>query len=231
MLREWRYELVCSDDDPGSSLARLVTVAPFASGTGADCILCTFEPTATVIASPSSVALAESAALANVALYRVDVQSGTVHCTPSLFDIYGVEPTVTFNDMMARFGELVRHVSDSAGQVSSAAHALADNARLYAAVAQAINRLMATQGRFPLAIDVGDCLFTALDIDHSHRVAPGYYASMGFAVPAGLGLQAASGRRPARDGEAVAVHAGRRIRGRCACCARVQRPGLRSAAA
>jgi indolepyruvate decarboxylase len=65
-----------------------------------------------------------------------------------------------------------------------------------ASVAQAINRLMATYGRFPLAIDVGDCLFTALDIDHSHRVAPGYYASMGFAVPAGLGLQAASGRRP-----------------------------------
>ncbi|MBL8512588.1 MAG: indolepyruvate/phenylpyruvate decarboxylase [Betaproteobacteria bacterium] len=63
-------------------------------------------------------------------------------------------------------------------------------------IAQAINRLMATHGRFPLAIDVGDCLFTALDIDHSHRVAPGYYASMGFAVPAGLGLQAASGRRP-----------------------------------
>ena len=65
-----------------------------------------------------------------------------------------------------------------------------------ASIAQAINRLMATHGRFPLAIDVGDCLFTALDIDHSHRVAPGYYASMGFAVPAGLGLQAASGRRP-----------------------------------
>lgn len=65
-----------------------------------------------------------------------------------------------------------------------------------ASIAQAINRLMAAHGRYPLAIDVGDCLFTALDIDHSHRVAPGYYASMGFAVPAGIGLQAASGRRP-----------------------------------
>ena len=47
----------------------------------------------------------------------------------------------------------------------------------------------------PLAVDVGDCLFTSMDIDHTHRVAPGYYATMGFGVPAGLGLQAASGRR------------------------------------
>jgi indolepyruvate decarboxylase len=62
-------------------------------------------------------------------------------------------------------------------------------------IARAINDLMATHGRMPLAVDVGDCLFTSMDIDHTHRVAPGYYATMGFGVPAGLGLQAASGRR------------------------------------
>ena len=62
-------------------------------------------------------------------------------------------------------------------------------------IALAINDLMAAHGRMPLAVDVGDCLFTSMDIDHTHRVAPGYYATMGFGVPAGLGLQAASGRR------------------------------------
>jgi indolepyruvate decarboxylase len=48
----------------------------------------------------------------------------------------------------------------------------------------------------PIACDVGDCLFTAMDIDHTHLVAPGYYAGMGFGVPAGLGLQATTGQRP-----------------------------------
>ncbi len=55
---------------------------------------------------------------------------------------------------------------------------------------------MAAHGRMPIAVDVGDCLFTAMDIDHTALIAPGYYASMGFGVPAGLGLQAATGERP-----------------------------------
>ncbi len=63
-------------------------------------------------------------------------------------------------------------------------------------VALAINNLMGRYGRMPLAVDVGDCLFTSLDIHHTLRVAPGYYATMGFGVPAGLGLQAAIGQRP-----------------------------------
>jgi indolepyruvate decarboxylase len=63
-------------------------------------------------------------------------------------------------------------------------------------IARAVNDLFARHGRMPLAADVGDCLFTALDIENTALVAPGYYASMGFGVPAALGLQAASGRRP-----------------------------------
>jgi indolepyruvate decarboxylase len=43
---------------------------------------------------------------------------------------------------------------------------------------------------------MGDCLFTAMEISHTALVAPGYYATMGFGVPAGLGLQAATGERP-----------------------------------
>jgi indolepyruvate decarboxylase len=63
-------------------------------------------------------------------------------------------------------------------------------------IACAVNDHMATHGRMPIAVDVGDCLFTAMDIDHTALIAPGYYASMGFGVPAGLGLQAATGERP-----------------------------------
>ncbi|MDP3336207.1 MAG: indolepyruvate/phenylpyruvate decarboxylase, partial [Rhodoferax sp.] len=63
-------------------------------------------------------------------------------------------------------------------------------------IATAVNDLMAQHGKMPMASDMGDCLFTAMEISHTALVAPGYYATMGFGVPAGLGLQAATGERP-----------------------------------
>ena len=63
-------------------------------------------------------------------------------------------------------------------------------------IATALNDLMADSGLFPIASDVGDCLFTAMDIDNTGMVAPAYYATMGFGVPAGMGIQAATGKRP-----------------------------------
>jgi indolepyruvate decarboxylase len=63
-------------------------------------------------------------------------------------------------------------------------------------IACAVNDLMAQTGRMPIASDIGDCLFTALDIDNTALVAPGYYATMGYGVPAGLGLAASSDQRP-----------------------------------
>ena len=63
-------------------------------------------------------------------------------------------------------------------------------------IACAVNDLMAEHGKLPIASDMGDCLFTAMDIEHTALVAPGYYATMGFGVPAGLGVQAATGQRP-----------------------------------
>ena len=63
-------------------------------------------------------------------------------------------------------------------------------------LARALNDMMGAHGLMPVATDVGDCLFTAMDLVQTDHVAPGYYASMGFGVPAGLGVQAASGRRP-----------------------------------
>lgn len=64
------------------------------------------------------------------------------------------------------------------------------------AIAEAVNRLIARHGPIPLASDIGDCLFTAMDIVPTDLLAPGYYATMGYGVPAALGLQAATGRRP-----------------------------------
>lgn len=63
-------------------------------------------------------------------------------------------------------------------------------------IACAVNDFFALYGRLPLASDMGDCLFTALEMDNTELVAPGYYATMGYGVPAGLGVQVATGRRP-----------------------------------
>jgi len=63
-------------------------------------------------------------------------------------------------------------------------------------VACAINDLFDKHGVMPMTADVGDCLFTAMEIENSALAAPGYYAGMGFGVPAGIGVAAATGRRP-----------------------------------
>ena len=63
-------------------------------------------------------------------------------------------------------------------------------------VAAGLNDLMAAHGTYPIAADVGDSLFIAMDLARTDYVAPGYYAGMGFGIPAALGVQAATGRRP-----------------------------------
>jgi indolepyruvate decarboxylase len=63
-------------------------------------------------------------------------------------------------------------------------------------IARAVNDLFDARGRMPIAADMGDCLFTAMDMARTELVAPAYYATMGSGVPMGLGLEAASGRRP-----------------------------------
>ncbi len=78
------------------------------------------------------------------------------------------------------------------------AHGLqADDARITPNdIATAVNDLMQRHGKMPIASDMGDCFFTAMDMAQTELVAPGYYATMGFGVPAGLGVQAATGERP-----------------------------------
>ena len=63
-------------------------------------------------------------------------------------------------------------------------------------IAAALNALLHEHGPMPLASDVGDCLFTAMDVMPTGLIAPGYYATMGYGVPAGIGLQVATAQRP-----------------------------------
>ncbi|MBV8563925.1 MAG: indolepyruvate/phenylpyruvate decarboxylase [Methylobacteriaceae bacterium] len=62
-------------------------------------------------------------------------------------------------------------------------------------IARAINDLFDRHGPMPMTSDMGDCLFTAMEIENTGLAAPGYYAGMGFGVPAGIAV-AAIGLRP-----------------------------------
>jgi indolepyruvate decarboxylase len=59
-----------------------------------------------------------------------------------------------------------------------------------------LNEFVRAHEDMPLIADTGDALFASVDIRANQCVAPAYYGTMGFAVPASLGVQIASGRRP-----------------------------------
>jgi indolepyruvate decarboxylase len=63
-------------------------------------------------------------------------------------------------------------------------------------VINVLNEFLAARADTPVVVDTGDCLFAAVDIRVNDIIGPGYYATMGFAVPAALGVEIASGRRP-----------------------------------
>jgi TPP-dependent 2-oxoacid decarboxylase len=63
----------------------------------------------------------------------------------------------------------------------------------------AVNDFLATRRRYMVVAESGDMLFGGLDVRVPHGgtyLAQGFYASMGFAVPAALGAQVGSGLRP-----------------------------------
>jgi indolepyruvate decarboxylase len=59
-----------------------------------------------------------------------------------------------------------------------------------------LNEFLAARPDVPVVADTGDALFAAVDVRANEFIAPAYYATMGFAVPAALGAQVASRRRP-----------------------------------
>jgi indolepyruvate decarboxylase len=71
-----------------------------------------------------------------------------------------------------------------------------DKAIMPSDIATAINDLFDRHGVMPMTSDIGDCLFTAMEIENTALAAPGYYAGMGFGVPAGIGTAVATGSRP-----------------------------------
>lgn len=74
---------------------------------------------------------------------------------------------------------------------------VADDAPLTAGdLSRALNDVIRERGPFTVVSDIGDCLFAAMELQPTPLVAPGYYASMGFGVPAGIGVAATSGQRP-----------------------------------
>jgi len=60
----------------------------------------------------------------------------------------------------------------------------------------ALNDFLAGHSDTPVVVDTGDALFAAVDIRANEIVGPAYYGTMGFAVPAALGVEIAGGRRP-----------------------------------
>jgi indolepyruvate decarboxylase len=59
-----------------------------------------------------------------------------------------------------------------------------------------LNEFLETHTDMPVVADTGDAMFASVDVRANEIVAPAYYATMGFSVPAALGVQIVSGRRP-----------------------------------
>ena len=114
---------------------------------------------------------------------------------------YHVYPEIPLNDLvdalLARAGE--RKISGGRAALAPSSYPRnlsADDQPIGPGdIAAAVNDVMAGHGALPMAADMGDCLFTAMEIEHTQLTAPGYYAGMGYGVPAGLGVQASTGER------------------------------------
>ncbi|HEY6508304.1 MAG TPA: thiamine pyrophosphate-dependent enzyme, partial [Vicinamibacterales bacterium] len=77
------------------------------------------------------------------------------------------------------------------------ASALDDRAPITASlVIDVLNEFVEAHPEVPLVTDTGDCLFASVEIRSNVVIAPAYYATMGFAVPAALGVQTSTGKRP-----------------------------------
>ena len=63
-------------------------------------------------------------------------------------------------------------------------------------IVDALNWFFSEYGEMPIISDTGDCLFTTLKMKTSTVMAPAYYGTMGFAVPAAIGYSVTTGKRP-----------------------------------
>lgn len=89
------------------------------------------------------------------------------------------------------------HYADNLGEVASNNGAAAP--MRVAQVLAAVNEFLANHRHYMVVAESGDMLFGGLDVRVPHSgtyLAQGFYASMGFAVPAALGAQIGCGLRP-----------------------------------
>ena len=134
-----------------------------------------------------------------VSAHKIDLRKTIQALNGQVTMGYHTYPEIPLDALVQR---LLEHVPPGAipfaGQAQSFPHGLVADAAAISPtdIATAVNDLMARHGKMPIASDMGDCFFTAMDIEHTALVAPGYYATMGFGGPAGLGLQASTGERP-----------------------------------
>jgi indolepyruvate decarboxylase len=101
----------------------------------------------------------------------------------------------SLGDLLPRGAEPARFLAKEQEDLTARtpqAHAPITAAR----VIDVLNEFVAAHPDVPLVSDTGDCLFASVEIRSNEIVAPAYYATMGFAVPAALGVQTSTGKRP-----------------------------------
>jgi indolepyruvate decarboxylase len=102
-------------------------------------------------------------------------------------------PSITTNERAASPGS-IRPVIDSLAIDSTVA--VDPGPITMTGVIGALNEFADAHPDVPLVADTGDALFASVEVRVNECVAPAYYATMGFAIPAALGIQISSRRRP-----------------------------------
>ncbi len=129
---------------------------------------------------------------------KIDLRKTVLACDGSVSLGFHVYPNIPLQELvLALNGKLPdRPQREVARFEHPKGLALTDGPITPTDIATAVNDMFHSYGAMPIASDMGDCLFTAMDMEYTELVAPGYYATMGYGVPSGLGVQAATGRRP-----------------------------------
>jgi len=133
-----------------------------------------------------------------VSAKHVDLRRAVQACERQVEISYHSYPDMPLADLVAAMIDRLEPGSAPAPVAAALPQGLADDEAPIEPtdIAAAVNDLMAEVGPIPIASDMGDCLFTAMDMRNTPMVAPGYYAGMGYGVPAGMGLQLAGEARP-----------------------------------
>ncbi|BFM11103.1 indolepyruvate/phenylpyruvate decarboxylase [Simiduia litorea] len=118
-------------------------------------------------------------------------------------DIEGVSLQAVFEGLcqlaypITNFKRITHVDSESRPDIAGPALANADSGLSATQVVKSVHTVLEKQDNiFPIISDVGDCLFASLEANPRYLLAPAFYASMGYAVPAAFGVEASAGLRP-----------------------------------